>query len=514
VPTIPRARFLALTLLLAALPSLAAPAAVLPPTRTDAELAAALREQAGAAKFRPGTFAIQVVSMVDGRVIFEQDAGRLMSPASNSKLYTGALALDRLGSDYRIRTPLFASAPPDGAGTVAGDLVVSGRGDPGWNNRRGQTRLAEVIAAFVAQVRAAGIRKVTGDVVGDATFLAMPPHGAGWTADDLQDDYGAEVSALSLQDNYGELRVEAGEAVGRPCRVTILDALTGVRIENRTRTTAAGTRSTLEVRRLPGEDVAYVLGQLPLRGEPVVTEFTVPRPAAWFAAVLKDALGKAGVAVEGRARGVRWPERTVLTPAAVKLGEVVSPPLSELVADFMKPSQNLRTDLIFAHVGEVFRAADAPAEQTSEQSAVRQLETFIRRNELLPDDVRFEEGSGLSRNNLVSARAIVALLRYMPVHRESNAFLDSLPAAGREGTLRRRLQGTLAEGNLRAKTGSLRWANSLSGYVTTAGGERLAFSLMINRVPQPAGASARDDLDRVALLLAGHGARDVPATGR
>lgn len=499
-----------LALFLASLAS-AVPDAKSLPTRSDAELAARLRELGSAPKFRTGVVALKVVSAVDGRVLYEQESERLMSPASNSKLFAAAVALDRLGADYRIRTPLFALLPPDKDGQLKADLLVSGRGDPSWNNRKGQSRLAGVLAEFVAQVKQAGIRRITGDIVGDATFLQMPSHGAGWTADDLQDDYGAEVSALSLQDNYAELRVEPGESVGQACRLTVLDSLTGVRVENRTRTTLPDARAAIEVRRLPGEAVVYVSGEMPLRAEPLVTEFTVPRPAQWFAAVLREELVRSGIVVEGGARGLRWPERTLLSPAAVKLGEVVSPPLAELVADFMKPSQNLRTDLIFGHLGEVFRGVDASPERTAEQSAVLQLEAFLRRNQLLPDDLRFEEGSGLSRNNLVTARAVTALLQYMPKHREGKAFVDSLPVAGREGTLRRRLQGTLAEGNLRAKTGSLRWANSLSGYVTTAGGERLVFAILMNRIIQPPGGSARDDLDRIALALAEHGARAVPA---
>jgi D-alanyl-D-alanine carboxypeptidase/D-alanyl-D-alanine-endopeptidase (penicillin-binding protein 4) len=123
------------------------------------------------------------------------------------------------------------------------------------------------------------------------------------------------------------------------------------------------------------------------------------------------------------------------------------------------------------------------------------------------DEVRFEEGSGLSRNNLATANATTALLKTMATHPEAKAFADSLPVAGVDGSLRRRMKGTAAEGNVRAKTGSLRYANSLSGYVTTAAGERLAFAVMINRGIQPAGRTAREDLDDVAVMLAGLGGR-------
>ena len=133
------------------------------------------------------------------------------------------------------------------------------------------------------------------------------------------------------------------------------------------------------------------------------------------------------------------------------------------------------------------------------------------------DEVRFDEGSGLSRNNLVSANATTALLKFMAGHREAEAFHEALPIAGVDGTLRRRMKNTAAENNVRAKTGTLRWANSLSGYVTTAAGEKLVFSVMLNRAVVPAGRNARDDVDAIALMLAqftGRSGGDASSGGR
>jgi D-alanyl-D-alanine carboxypeptidase/D-alanyl-D-alanine-endopeptidase (penicillin-binding protein 4) len=222
-------------------------------------------------------------------------------------------------------------------------------------------------------------------------------------------------------------------------------------------------------------------------------------------------LVKGGIVVEGGARSVRWPEASPVGAKNFKLGELASPPLRELVAAFMKPSQNLETDLIFAQVGEVRRSADAPARRTTEESGVLVLGEFLKAHGLPVSEVRFEEGSGLSRNNLTTANATVALLKLMATHREAKAFGDSLPIAGVDGTLRRRLQGTAAEGNVRAKTGTLRYANSFSGYVTTAAGERLAFSLMLNRVTVQAGRSVSAELDEVAVWLAGLAGRSEVA---
>jgi D-alanyl-D-alanine carboxypeptidase/D-alanyl-D-alanine-endopeptidase (penicillin-binding protein 4) len=168
----------------------------------------------------------------------------------------------------------------------------------------------------------------------------------------------------------------------------------------------------------------------------------------------------------------------------------------------MKPSQNLETDLIFEHVGEISRTTNSSPWQTSESLAVVALEKFLAINEI-PADVHFDEGSGLSRNNLTSANATVALLTLMSTNRWAQDYFNALPIAGVDGTLRRRMKNTPAFQNVHAKTGTLRWANSLSGYVTAAAGEKLAFSLMLNRYDPPLEVSRVNELDYIAVLLAG-----------
>lgn len=481
------------------------------------ELRAMLDAHVSQPRFVAAAWGVKVESLDTGRVLYEHHAQRLLSPASNSKLYTAALALDRLGGEYRIVTPLLASAAVAADGTLNGNLIVSGRGDPSWKSGAKRANFAGIFEPVVAALTKAGVRRITGEVVADATYFRGPPNGAGWAADDLNDYYGAEVSAISLDENYAELRISPATA-GEPCRLQMVQPHRGLVIENRTQTLAAGGARRLETQRVFGENTLYVFGSMPAGAAPYVADVTVPRPANWFAAALREALIRGGIAVDGGSRGIRWPETPVASDAAVRLGEIASPPLRELVAAFMKPSQNLETDLIFNHVGESTRGSDTPARRTSEQLGVAVLRDFLRTHGLPADDVRFEEGSGLSRNNLTTANATSALLRFMATHRESAAFVASLPVAGVDGTLRRRMKGTAAEGNVRAKTGTLRWANALSGYVTTAAGERLAFSVMLNRSVTPTGMSARDDVDSIAVMLARLTARSdaagAQATGR
>lgn len=452
-------------------------------------------------RFAGALWGIQIISLETGRVLFEHQADRRMTPASNSKLYVGALALDRLGGDYRILTPVFASTPV-ADGELRGDLIVSGRGDPSWKSRGSARTFWEIFDPFVAVLQAAGLKHITGDLVADATFFRGPPDASGWMIEDLAGVDGAEISALSLEDNYADLRVTPAPSAGGPVKVELLQPATGLELDNRALTGAAGSSGRIQRHRLFGEPMVHLFGAMPADGTARLIDVTVPRPATWFATAFKEALARRGIRVDGRARSVRWPDAPAVGPGSQRLGEVASPPLRELVTAFMKPSQNLETDLIFDHLGESFRAGDAPALQTSEECAVALLQDFLRRNGLPADDVRFTDGSGLSQYNLTTPRATLELLRFMATHQAAKDFVDSLPVAGVDGTLGRYLKGTPAENNLRAKTGTLRYTNALSGYVRSAAGEKLAFSIMLNRNVPPAGRRGSEEVDEIGLMLA------------
>ena len=325
---------------------------------TVAELARQIETHISQPRFNGALWGVKIVSLDSGKTIFEHHADRLMSPASNSKLYPAALALDRLGADYRIVTPILATAEPDAAGTVHGDVVISGRGDPSWNARHAGTNFWDLFKPFVAALKNAGVRRVTGDLIGDATFFRSSPNGSGWTADDLEDSEGAEISALTLADNFTQIRVAPGAHAGGPCELKIIDPFTGLQLDNQTTTQTNGAARQIIARRFRGENIVHIFGALPAGGEPELVEMSVPRPAAWFTAALKEALRQNEIVVDGAAFAVSWP---ALPPKAnQKISQFSSPPLRELVRDFMKPSQNLETDLIFEHTGETLRDAATP----------------------------------------------------------------------------------------------------------------------------------------------------------
>lgn len=474
------------------------------PPVTISELQQRLTEHITQPRFAAATWGVKVVSLDSGKTIFEHNAGKLFSPASNCKLYTTALALNQLGGDYRIKTSLYATAQPDHRGILKSDLFLYGRGDPTLNARRNGGDIFRALEPLVAVLTNAGIRRIRGDLVGDESFFRGPPYGAGWAWDDLNHYYGAEISALTINDNTLQLSVSPGPTTDTPCQLTLSPATSYMALSNRTQTIATGGKRHLGFYRPLGQNVIYVTGQMPLGDTNYSDEVTMAHPAGLFVTFFKEALARHGIRVDGKTRtvnGFNPPAKKFNVSHMIELGSVNSPPMRDLVREVQKPSQNLYTDLILAHLGALAAATDTA--ENSDNAGIRELEKFLAKAGVPPGDVRFEEGSGLSRNNLATPNATIVLLQFMSRHAEADAYLKALPIAGVDGTLRNRMKQTSAAGNVRAKTGTLRWANSLSGHLTTAANERLIFCIMLNRYAAPkAEQSSRAEIDRLTVMLA------------
>ena len=461
-------------------------------------------------RYASAMWGVKVISLDTKKTLFEYNPQKLFSPASNSKLYTMALALDRLGPDYRIRTSLYAHARPTRRGILDGDLIVYGRGDPTINTHL-HTDIFEALEPLVSALTNAGVKRISGDLIGDDSCFHGPPFGSGWAWEDLQNYYGAEVSALTINDNTLQVLVKPADHLGQPCLVSAAPQTICLAISNRTFTVLKGARRAIHFYRPIAENVLYITGEMAIDDPGVTEDATVHNPAGLFVGFFQQALARHGIEVAGRVRTMNWLDRAnerLDLQECVELGSMKSPPFREILPEILKPSQNLYTDLILAHVGTMSTNA-APsrrgAEETTEELGLRALREFLTEAKLPGGQTFMEEGSGLSRNNLTSPNATVALLDYMSRHKCSDLFINSLPIAGVDGTLRRRMKGTAAEGKVRAKTGTLGWANSLSGYVTTAAGEHLAFSIMLNRFENAdPNRTKTTDLDAIAVMLASY----------
>jgi D-alanyl-D-alanine carboxypeptidase/D-alanyl-D-alanine-endopeptidase (penicillin-binding protein 4) len=480
---------------------------------TLAELQSRIQEVVRQPALEPGFFAVKIVSLDTGLVIYEQSANKFTRPASNMKLYTVAAALDRLTPDYHFITTVYAKEKPED-GKVKGDLIVYGRGDPSFAARFNNGDYFKGINDLAARIVTAGVTRIKGDLVGDESWFNGAPLGSGWEWDDLQWSYGAQVSALTVNDNAIDLTVKPGEKAGAPVVITSGPPATFMTIANRATTGSRGSKSDLNIYRELGANTLEISGSLPLGDNGFTGSTAIPDPALAFVTMLKDALLKRGVKIDGRVRTLdaRSGMSIVPNPSAglmqatnvppqtppVEIASIQSPPFSLIASHTLKPSQNLYTEIILRTLGKLNSVGPS---QTNEEAGLIVVRNFLRQAGANESDLALNDGSGLSRNDMITANATVQLLTFMSKHRYFAQFRDALPVAGVDGTLRTRMRGTAAENNLRAKTGSLSSVASLSGYVTTAAGEHLVFSMMLNNYPD-ASALRRDSIDAIAILLA------------
>lgn len=494
-------------------------------TRTLGELQTRISQVLQKPELAPATIGIKVTSLETGKVLFEENADKLLRPASNMKLYTVAAALDRLSPDYRFVTSVYGHKP-NSAGVVQGDLMIYGRGDPSIAARFNNGDYFKGIDDLAERIKAAGIKRVEGDLVGDESYFTGPQYGSGWEWEDLTWWFGAEVSALTSNDNALDLFVKPGTQVGAPAVITTGPPDPLLSVVNHVVTTAKGTKRELSVYRGLAADEIEIAGSIPLDNSGYSAGIGVSKPGLLFVYLLRASLAQRGIIIAGKTLTTGAspfgqipldpPARYSLNkltelpggPIPIELTAMQSPPLSLVAAQTLKPSQNLYTELILRTLGRVSApaATAANANHTSEQAGLEVVKTFLREAGITSPTLVQSDGSGLSWHDMVTAEATVQLLTYMHRHRYASVFRDALPIAGVDGTLKNRFKGTVAENNLRAKTGTLSSASSLSGYVRDAGGEELAFSIMVNNYSEDADVRA-SCIEPIAILLASFAGR-------
>lgn len=504
---------LLLFLLVYGLPAQAQPA----PPGSPRSLARALDEVLDDAAFENGFWGVVVVDLETGERLYDRYAGKSFMPASNTKLYTTAAALDQLGPTYRYRTRLYAQGAVVDS-VLMGNLIVRGAADPTlgghydaetgkYEERIDATR---VFRAWADSLRAAGIAAIAGDLIGDDDIVDDTPLGYGWSWDDETYYYSAQLSGLSFNDNVIHMQV-AGRREGQPATIDWQPFRTSyVEVVNQTRTTAPGTGIKEGYERQRGTNRLLISTQVPA-GQVESEELTVENPTLFTVHVLREALLHAGLPVGGRAVDV---DDLSIKPdyagdALRQVASHTSLPLSAIALMINKPSQNLYADLVLKTLG-VERPV-GPEEQerknltpgSSRMGVAAASRTFARAG-VDTSRIQLVDGSGLSRLNLITPEMTLALLRYMWNHPDpavKEAFYQSLPVAGVDGTLRNRLKQGPAFRNVRAKTGSLGNVSTLSGYVQSGGGTPLAFVVMANHYTVPT-RKVREAQDALLTLLA------------
>jgi D-alanyl-D-alanine carboxypeptidase/D-alanyl-D-alanine-endopeptidase (penicillin-binding protein 4) len=466
--------------------------------RLAAEIQPLLSDPAIARSF----WGIKAVSLESGHTLFELNADRLFTPASNAKLFTTAATLALIGPHYQFRTTVETTGFLDKYGRINGDLVLVGRGDPNLSGRvlpytypRPERTLPPewVLEDLADQLIRKGVKFIDGNIVGDDSFFVFERYGQGWSQEDVFWDYGAPVSALTLNDNTILVTVSPGARPGDRAFIRVEPFASYFQIDNRAFTTPAGSGpAKLGVDREPGSNVITIWGNIPA-GDPGSTySLAISDPAEFAAGIFRSILLQRGIVVYGgvRTRHADAPSlfTSTLTVSAgggdtldprpnsqpMVLASHESHPLVEDLRVINKDSQNLHAEIMLRLLGREKGTAG------SIEAGAEVMRGFLKLAGISPDEYVLLDGSGLSRQDLVTPNAVVKLLAYIDSQSWGDLFRQTLPIAGTDGTLAFRFRGTPAQGRVLAKTGMLGHVNSLSGYATTLSGDRVAFSILAN----------------------------------
>jgi D-alanyl-D-alanine carboxypeptidase/D-alanyl-D-alanine-endopeptidase (penicillin-binding protein 4) len=416
--------------------------------------------------------AVRVDSLTTGATLYQRNSDKLVVPASNLKLFTLAVAAERLGWDHRFETRLEAAGAIEN-GVLTGDLIVTGHGDPSIVSP--DLGLAPLFLEWADALRAAGILRVSGRLIGDDNAFDDAGLGAGWAWDYLALNYAAPAGALSFNDNVATIRIQPGAQEGEPARIDIAPAGARFTIENLLRTSAPGVPAVVRVGRLPGATRLTVAGTVPAGAAPITRVTTVENPTAYFVEAMRLALEHRGIVVSGGA----WDVDDVASPIAsaprVLIAHRQSAPLSSLGAQMLKVSQNFYGEMLLKSIGRV--NGQPGTAETGRQAVRSTLEGWgIDRESIVMYD-----GSGLSRYNYATTDAIVTLLtRVWRDERLRGPFAAALPVGAHDGTLEARMKNTELARRVQAKTGTINNMRALSGYLETRSGERLVFSFVAN----------------------------------
>ncbi|MBM4004137.1 MAG: D-alanyl-D-alanine carboxypeptidase/D-alanyl-D-alanine-endopeptidase [Planctomycetes bacterium] len=473
-------------------------------------------------RFQQSHWGLLFVDQESGEVLLEQDADRLFVPASTTKLYSVAAALDELGPDFCFKTRLYATGKRDDERLegnlilrASGDLTMGGRttvggeiafanGDHTYANGSLDSQLTEPdplagLNALARQVAESGIKRVQGDVlIDDRLFDKAESTGSG----------PSQLTPIIINDNIIDLTIEPTQA-GQPAKVTMRPETSLFRLENDLETSATGTTLETRIRHLGGGRL-YLAGRIPEGHKPVLRIMEVPDPASFARSLLIEALQRVGVAVDAAAFADHPPLPLPDSyDGLAELAALTSPPFSESARLILKVSHNLHASTLPLII------ASRHGERTL-RDGLRRQHDFLARAGVDVETISFGGGAGGARADHVTPRATVQLLKHMTTRPDFATYLQALPRLGVDGTLATAASAdNQARDKVFAKTGTLSWENvmngrtlltskALAGYLRTARGRNLIFAAFVNNVHLRNGVDARSvgrDLGKVCDIV-------------
>jgi D-alanyl-D-alanine carboxypeptidase/D-alanyl-D-alanine-endopeptidase (penicillin-binding protein 4) len=424
--------------------------------------------------FSSAQWGVVIQSLETGEYFYKRNEDKLFIPASDLKLFTTAAGLFLLGPEYRFSTNVYLNGTVDGS-TLAGDLVIEGRGDPTISGRFYNNNMFKVYEDWADSLSAIGIDEITGNIIGYDDDFDDKPLGKGWSWDLESYWFEAPSSPISFNDNVVNINIKT---VSNKAVISIVPDVNYIVINNEIQVVDGDSASSIDVYRERGTNLVNVFGYIHA-GDSVQTFVTVNNPTQYAMVVLKDILRKKGIEVKGYPIDVDASSGPISLNQIRRIFTFYSPPFKEIIKVINKSSENFFAEQLLKTIG--FEEKDFG----SIENGVEAMQDMLQEMGINPDDMVIADGSGLSRLNLVTPKQFVTLLDFMYKSKYFVPFYNSLPIAGVDGSLGKRMKNTKAVNKIRAKTGYLDEVRSISGYAYTGDSEPVAFSIIANNFLVP-----------------------------
>lgn len=418
---------------------------------------------------RGASWSVCFASTKDNKEIVSFDKDRMAIPASVTKLWTSAAALDALGPEFRFKTTFHAAGTLGSDGALQGDLIVQGGGDPTFEIKSNYGRNKPALDDVAQKLHDAGLKKVRGNLIvyGGANVTECAPRV--WEIGDLREGFAPAVSGLGFNNNVCNIEIRAGDSVGDTVEIRLDPPYAPVNVLRNALTVAAGNDSWIDFLVVPCRDELEIHGQMARGDKPQYIWFPLQSPLKYFGLALRDALARKGIEVSGAVE-----IREGKYQNGKQLLEYFSPPLTQLLELVNKDSDNYTAEYLLRAAGVARHGVG------STEAGLRAVQRFARESGITRDDCTLEDGCGLSRQNLVSASALVKMLNRIASSVNAQAFESSLSVSGMDGTIGSRLSSDGLLGRVRAKTGTIRHVSALAGYLALDNGEKISFAILAN----------------------------------
>lgn len=426
---------------------------------------------------------IVVYDLTSGSTLYKRNAERLYIPASNMKLFSEAATLMALGPDYRFKNQLSTSAGQLNQGTLHGNLYLHLSGDPSFTRTDLNTLLSSL--------KQWNINAIEGNVIIDSSLSSVTAYPPGWLTSDLAYSYGAPIAPLMLDANRLTVTVNPGSQVGSAALVEVDDG-GGAIVLNNQATTKASEKGCGVGFSLDKDNHLTVRGCVGLGQWAVQQRLAIKNPLMYVQGMIKSELARANIQLNGQVQLGKAPAGSFL------IATQYSKPVSQLMADTLKPSDNLYADSLYLHTAAKINGS--PLNWNEAQPVIKKF--LEQQTGIDLKNAIFTDGSGLSRYNLVTPEQTISLLKFLYQRFSlSYEYIAALPISGRDGTLQKRFKDPGQQGFVRAKTGTMTGMNSLSGYLYTVNGHTLAFAMYINRLPGKSAGPGRPVLDALTTYF-------------